>query len=256
MEDVLITGAEHRSFRDDDWYGEELGAVRFADCVFTDVDLTEVTSRGTTFEGCTFHSCKLNASTHHATAFVGCDFRRCSFFTATLDGCKVTGSVFADCVMRPLTVTGGAWVGVSLRGHDLSGLDLRGVDLREADLSMSDLTGAVLAEARLDGAAVRETEPEPGGPAPRLARPRRPGLGDLEGDADRPVGRRHAGRAPRRRRRSGRVSLTPPRPAPGRMSAGSAPARPGSAPRARRPARKHSWRGRSARSPGPGPHTR
>ena len=76
MSDVLERGAEGESIRDEDWYGEEIGAVRFVDCVFTDVDLTEATTSGTTFEGCTFHTCRFNASTHRATAFVGCDFRR------------------------------------------------------------------------------------------------------------------------------------------------------------------------------------
>ncbi len=61
-------------------------------------------------------------------------------------------------MLRPLTVTGGAWVGVSLRRHNLAGLDLRGVDLRDADLSMADLTGTVLTEARLHGATVREAD--------------------------------------------------------------------------------------------------
>ena len=71
MNDVLERGAEGESFRDEDWYAEEIGAVRFVDCVFTDVDLTEATTSGTTFEGCTFHTCRLNASAHHATRLRG-----------------------------------------------------------------------------------------------------------------------------------------------------------------------------------------
>ena len=59
MSDVLERGAEGERIRDEDWYGEEIGAVRFVDCVFTDVDLTEATTSGTTFEGCTFHTCRL-----------------------------------------------------------------------------------------------------------------------------------------------------------------------------------------------------
>src|SRR3954452_4975482 len=156
MNDVAARGAEGGSIRDEDWYGEQIDAVHFVDCVFTDVDLTEVTTEGTTFEGCTFHTCRFNAATHRATAFVGCDFRRCIFFTATLDGCKLAGSVFSECTLRPLTVVGGAWRSVLLRGADLSRVDLTGVDLSEADLSMADLTAAVLGSARLDGATVRE----------------------------------------------------------------------------------------------------
>jgi uncharacterized protein YjbI with pentapeptide repeats len=152
------SGAQSQTFRNDDWYGEVLGAVRFVDCVFIDVDLSESMTVGATFEGCTFHGVRFNGSTHRTTAFVACEFRRCSLFTATLDGCKLTGSGFAECVMRPLTVIGGAWQSVSLRRHNLAGVDLTAVDLRDADLSMSDLTESVLAETRLEGALVRETD--------------------------------------------------------------------------------------------------
>ncbi len=111
MDDVRVQGATDRAFRSDDWYAEELGAVRFADCVFTDVDLTEATSQGTTFESCTFHSCRFNASTHHATAFVSCDFRRCNFFTATLDwwarsSCAHSGSGTARSAVAAGTAPG------------------------------------------------------------------------------------------------------------------------------------------------------
>jgi hypothetical protein len=51
VSDVFETGADGRAFRDEDWYAEQIGAVRFVDCVFSDVDLTEATSNGTTFEG-------------------------------------------------------------------------------------------------------------------------------------------------------------------------------------------------------------
>ena len=47
---------------------------------------------------------------------------------------------------------------VTLRGANLGGIDLSKVDLRDADLSMADLTAAVLRDARLDGATVRETD--------------------------------------------------------------------------------------------------
>ena len=110
------------------------------------------------FRECTFHNCRFNASTHVSSAFVAGDFRRCNLFDVTLDGCKLDGSVFADCTMRPMRVTGGQWRGVTLRGAKLAGIDLSKVDLREADLSMADLTKAVLRDARLEGATVRETD--------------------------------------------------------------------------------------------------
>ena len=55
-----------QEFRGEDWYAEDLGAARFVDCTFTDVDLSEVTTAGAHFERCTFHGCRFNASTHRA----------------------------------------------------------------------------------------------------------------------------------------------------------------------------------------------
>ena len=102
-------------------------------------------------------ACRLSSSTHTSTAFVACDLRRSKLFDVTLDGCKLVGTVFSECVLRPMTVRGGQWQGVTIRGTNLARLDLSGVDLREADLSMSDLTGASLKGARLDRAILRET---------------------------------------------------------------------------------------------------
>jgi len=98
-----------RHYRDDDWYGEDLGAARFERCTFTDVDLSEVSTGGAVFDQCTFHGGRFNASTHLSSAFVACDFRRTSFFDATFEGCKMLGSVFADCTLRPMRVVGGQW---------------------------------------------------------------------------------------------------------------------------------------------------
>jgi hypothetical protein len=38
--------ANGRHFRGDDWYGDDLGAARFVECTFTDVDLSEATIKG------------------------------------------------------------------------------------------------------------------------------------------------------------------------------------------------------------------
>src|SRR6476619_5793188 len=118
-----------REFRGDDWYAEDLGAARFVECTFTDVDLSQATTSGALFDRCTFHSCRFNASTHHSSAFVACDFRRTSFFDATFEGCKMIGSVFTECTTRPMRVVGGQWRGVTIRGSNLSKLDLTGLDL-------------------------------------------------------------------------------------------------------------------------------
>ena len=82
--------------------------------------------------------------------------RRCSFFDATLTGCKLTGSQFLNCGLRPLTIDGGDWGFVSLRGQNLTAAKLGGLRLREADLTGADLTRADLRGADLDGVALRD----------------------------------------------------------------------------------------------------
>ncbi len=67
--------SEAQTVRDEDWYGEDLGAAHHTGVTFTDVDLTEATTSGATFEGCTFHNCRFNCTTHDGSAFVGCEFR-------------------------------------------------------------------------------------------------------------------------------------------------------------------------------------
>ena len=108
-EPLRRAGLASRTFRGEDWYGDELVDVVFERCTFSDVDLTEATTRGAVFRECTFHNCRFNASTHVSSAFIAGDFRRCNFFDVTLDGCKLDGSVFAECTMRPMKVIGGSW---------------------------------------------------------------------------------------------------------------------------------------------------
>ena len=79
----------------------DLGAARFTDCTFSDVDLSECTTSGAVFEGAPSTDCRLSSSTHTSTAFVACDLRRTKLFDVTFDGCKLVGTVFSECAMRP-----------------------------------------------------------------------------------------------------------------------------------------------------------
>ncbi|MGH3342466.1 MAG: pentapeptide repeat-containing protein [Carbonactinosporaceae bacterium] len=141
-----------------DWSLRELTGARFLRCRFDDADLSEVVTHGCVFTECDFSGVRLNGSEHHSTAFLRCRFRRTSLFAAVLADCKLVGSQFVDgCVLRPLTVAGGDWSYVGLRGQDLSGLDLSGVRLREADVSEADLGRAVLCRADLSHARLHRT---------------------------------------------------------------------------------------------------
>jgi uncharacterized protein YjbI with pentapeptide repeats len=132
---------------------------------FTGVDWygREATTRGAVFEECDFSGAKLNVSAHERSAFLRCRFHRASLFDATLDGCKLTGSEFAAATVFPITVRGGDWTYVSLRGARLAGADLTGLNLAYADLTEADLRKTVLhkadlSHARLDKARLNEAD--------------------------------------------------------------------------------------------------
>ncbi len=140
-----------------DWDDRELVGEQFLRCRFDDASLREVVTRNCVFEDCDFSGVRLSSSTHVRTAFLGCRFRRTELFNATLEECKLTGSSFLDCSLRPMSVLGGDWSYVGLRGADLRKADLRRLRLREADLGDADLRKADLRDcdlghARLDHA--------------------------------------------------------------------------------------------------------
>ena len=79
------------AFRDEDWYGDHPGSARFVDCTFTDIDLTQVTTAGSTFEAARSTVAGSTPRSTGFSAFVACDFRRVTFFDAVFDGRVRTG---------------------------------------------------------------------------------------------------------------------------------------------------------------------
>ena len=108
---------------------------------------------------------------------LSCTFEHCRFFASDLVDCKMLGSVFRDCTVTALHISGGNWAYTALRQMDLSHNDLSGVRLDGADLSGCDLqdcdfTGcsvreAVLAEAGSAGCRSPGSGSLGGGPALR-----------------------------------------------------------------------------------------
>ncbi|MFI6132548.1 pentapeptide repeat-containing protein [Micromonospora sp. NPDC051141] len=143
---------EDVTYRQQDWYAEELVDRHFVRCEFFDVDLTEAVSRGAVFTECVFGTVAFNASRHVDSAFTRCTFTRCNLFEAEFAGCKLVGSSFDRCDLRPLRVDRGDWSFVALPGADLRGARITDVRMREADLTGADLTGAVLTGVDLSGA--------------------------------------------------------------------------------------------------------
>ncbi len=80
-------------YHGEDWYAEDLGDQVWERCVFVDIDLTEVRTRGARFSECRFDNCRLNASQHVSSAFVACEFRRSNLFDTTFEDCQMSGSI-------------------------------------------------------------------------------------------------------------------------------------------------------------------
>jgi uncharacterized protein YjbI with pentapeptide repeats len=152
---TVVEPVEEETFRDEDWYGEDLADRTYTRCQFFHVDLTEAQSRGAVFTECTFGNVLFNASRHADSAFLRCTFKRCNLFEAQFTGCKLIGSGFHESILRPLTVTGGDWSYAGLAGADLRGAQLRGVRMREVDLAGADCREGVLADLDLSGAQLR-----------------------------------------------------------------------------------------------------
>jgi uncharacterized protein YjbI with pentapeptide repeats len=118
-------------------------------------DLSEQELRGQVFEEADFTGADLSSAVFEDCAFLRCRFERVRFSFARLAGCKLIGSTFLRCDLRPLTVEGGDWSYVTMRGEDLRGVSFGGARLTEADLSDADLSGGSLAGADLSHARLR-----------------------------------------------------------------------------------------------------
>ena len=140
------------TIRGDEWLGGGLSGQRHDAVRFVEVDLTGLDSRGVLFTDCTFQGVRFNATTHADGAFLNCTFINCTFWDTSFTGCKLVGSHFDRCRFGPLTVQGGDWSLVGLRGADLGQADIRDTRMREADLTGARLDGAVVRSVDLAGA--------------------------------------------------------------------------------------------------------
>ena len=155
--------AAETEVRGADWYGDDLSGQEHTRVAFSGVDLSEATDEGAVFTECTFVDCRFNLSRYSDAAFLNCTFTGCSFFQAEFADCKFVGSVFDRCSYDLMTVTGGDWSFVALRGADLTKVRFTDVRLREADLTGARCTGAVLrgldlSAAELSGADLSDAD--------------------------------------------------------------------------------------------------
>ena len=113
------TVVQDATFSGEDWALAEVDRVRYEDCAFHDVDWSEARLTGCVFSHCDVRQRPVQRGrAGQACAILHSTFRKCSFFDATLTDCKLTGTQFLDCGLRPLTVNGGDWAFVPLRGQN------------------------------------------------------------------------------------------------------------------------------------------
>ena len=130
---------QNERFAGADWALDEVEHVRYEDCAFHDVDWSEARLSGCTFSYCEFGNVRFNAAVFERCAILQSVLQRCSFFDATLTDCKLTGSQFLDCGLRPLTIEGGDWAFVVLRGNARVSL------AAQSDADMASLDGRKVA---------------------------------------------------------------------------------------------------------------
>jgi fluoroquinolone resistance protein len=153
-----VNAVEDETFRDEDWYAEEITGRTYIRCSFLGIDLTESVTRGAVFTDCSFGNVRFNASKHIDSAFTGCGFKRCNFFDVEFEGCKLVGSIFEECVIRPMRVLGGDWSFAGLPGADLRGSSFQDVRMREADLTGANCEDAVFLDVDLSGAQLHSSK--------------------------------------------------------------------------------------------------
>ncbi|WP_423454790.1 pentapeptide repeat-containing protein [Ottowia sp. VDI28] len=98
------------------WYGEDLNHQTHTAVLFSELDMTEVTNKGSIFTDCTFRRARFNSSVHVDAAFLNCTFVACKFFDASFTDCKFVGAMFDGCMFEVMRVDGGDWSFAGLPG--------------------------------------------------------------------------------------------------------------------------------------------
>jgi fluoroquinolone resistance protein len=148
----VATPSTNSKIVDEDWYGRNLETSEYAQVAFIDIDMTELTSKGTVFTECSFRGVRFNASRHTSSAFLSCSFHRCTFFDAVFADCKAVGSTFERCDLSTLSVVGGDWSFTDLSGADLTRTRFEGTRMREAGLAGAKAAGTTLLNVDLSAA--------------------------------------------------------------------------------------------------------
>jgi fluoroquinolone resistance protein len=122
---------------------------------YQNADLVEWSPVDEVFEEVDFSGSDLSSAVIERCSFLRCTFTKARLFGVTFRDCRLAGTQFQKCLVRPMTVEGGDWSYVALRGADLRGVSFAGVRMREADLDGADLSGCDLTRADLSHARVR-----------------------------------------------------------------------------------------------------
>ena len=152
----------------------DLTSFVFERCVLKDADLSHATAVGTTWIGCRARSVEARGIDLTDAVLKGGDWNNVRFDGSLLagtsfTGVKLTGSSFMDakslgatfeeCLMASCVLPRFSFRRSRLGRCDMTSADLRECDFREAVFDAgSSLTGANIADARFDGADLRQAE--------------------------------------------------------------------------------------------------
>lgn len=174
LQSVCFTQAQLESC---DMHGAQLAKADFSQarsamCIFDKADLTGSCWKGAQAQKCSFEAAQLKQATGPRAQFTQCrmpcaDATASRFEKAEFEQCTLDGAIFNQAQLSGATLLACQASHVQFDGANLQGLrtlqdtqldkaNLRGADLRDASLQNTSLVQAVLREAQLDRALVKE----------------------------------------------------------------------------------------------------
>lgn len=143
-----------RTFKSEDFSGQEIVAKHFSECVFKSCRFQEATLNRCRFTNCRFDKCDLSLVKVPKTSFANTTFENCKVI-----GVDWTQSIwFAGNLFCPVNFQGSVISHSTFIGLDLHGILIKDCVAKNVDFREADLTKAVLVDSDLEGCLFMQTD--------------------------------------------------------------------------------------------------
>lgn len=141
-----------------DFRGSEIESLlEIKQCIFTDLNLSQVFGRSLLFSEGDLRSVRFKRINLFYGDVVNCDLRGIDFSESSWFNARFSGSSLEGAKLTWSNLKGCNFEGADLSSTDLRGADLTGCNLKGADLTGSNLQSAILSRANLTGACLDNT---------------------------------------------------------------------------------------------------